>query len=118
MHTQILGKTVDIGTIYVSGQIYEYKDGKVHLFSMKVQAVKHIECDVEITTPELYNDDGTFAAGTSEVIFSNLIIGDHHVLCCVDVWGEALTGGSYKTFMNFIIKRVQCHVCNFFKLLL
>lgn len=39
--TNILGKIVMFATINVSGEVYIYNDGKVHLFSMRTQATAH-----------------------------------------------------------------------------
>lgn len=60
--------TVYLFTIKVSGEVYIYPDGKVHLFSMRVSVTPHQSgWDVTVDTPTLCNADGSVSYGYSFV---------------------------------------------------
>ncbi len=62
------GVTIYLFIIKVSGEVYIYPDGKVHLFSMKVSVTPNQSgWDVTVDTPTLCNTDGSVSYGYSYV---------------------------------------------------
>lgn len=82
--TPVLGNTlVDFLTIKISGEVYIYTDGKVHLFSMTTQATPHQSgWQTSIETQGLLNTDGTLSKGISYVYCTKLDV-EYKFLCNV-----------------------------------
>ena len=71
--TNFWGNKYDYITIVVSGDTYEYTDGKVHLYSMGVSAtIDDTGWNTTIDTPVIVNTDGTMSCGYSFVYFTKV----------------------------------------------
>ncbi len=83
LYTEVLGVRVDIATIYMLGEMFFYTDGKVHLYSMKIDVDVHcIGWSSEISDITIINTDGTVSYGNAYVDLTNLI-NTHRVQCSV-----------------------------------
>lgn len=81
--TNIFGDIVMFATINVSGEVYIYSDGKVHLFSMRTKATAHQSgWNVSIKTRDLCNTDGSISIGYSYVYYTKQDV-EHEFVCKV-----------------------------------
>ncbi len=71
--TNFWGFKEDFISITVSGAVYVYNDGKVHLFSMSLSAtVYESGWSISFDSPRIINTDGTFSIGFGQVYCSKL----------------------------------------------
>ena len=69
----------------MSGEVYIYEDGKIHLYSMRVETDVHVIGDTEIEMFDIMNTDGTVSMGKANVILDTLLYGEHGFVCIVYV---------------------------------
>ncbi len=94
--TEVLGRKINVITIRVSGEVYIYEDGKIHLYSMRVETDVHVIGTAETEGLDIMNTDGSISMGKAQVTLDTLLYGEYGFVCMVYVMsGNISATGDY-----------------------